>query len=395
MPVLSATGTVTTQHAPSASGSLFTDDFASYKRVYKTARDAWRAGVNPLNTFFVTQPCLGSDMSPAGNMFGVEIEYNHPDGSGRDEWWYGDGGDEVAPQIGERLYALNLVESVHQRGYHSGSSSSRAWRYEEDASVSGGEIVSPILRDTAQSWEELASVVQVLNDNDATATENNVGGHVSIDASAMVSDSATWARLGVLVSKFEDVMFRLATNPHRAADRRAQTGNVLDSTHRTRGNNDYARPFSSDAIERMGSGSADEGSFNRAHWLSAEDVNAQGYGRVEFRIFDGSLDAALIQTNVKIATAFLRAATNPALDDALAHMPNRPLGFHRQADWRKDEEGNRVNVLRGEAWKSDTLAIRQFVDMLFTENSDKEQVISLFAMNDWTWRSRPRRRNYY
>lgn len=373
------TATLESVRQDADSSLSFVNDFAAFRRTYKMAREAWQNDTNPLNSFYnIDGPVLGSEFSPVGHMFGIELEFNSSVG------YY----DEDDDSLAEWLHTNGYTAYPYMQSYHSGMSDTSRWRFEDDGSVSGGEVISPILRDRADSWDELHKVITAIKNNGGTAEDYSAGGHVNIDTTSLGNDVASWNRLRLLVQTFEDVMYRLAANPHRAKTVSARRGTPVASLHRRRSSH-YAEPV------RMGtdSGSTVPRNMNRGTWINTSNVNERtGMGRIEFRIFDGTLDAAIIQTHVKIASAFVRAATNADLDSVLSDLPDRPVGFHRRAEWRAAPEGGTAPTrLSGEAWRQDTEAIRQFVDMLFTDSADREQVISLFAMNDWNWARRSRR----
>ena len=389
----------------------FARNTRAFKRTYRMARRTWKTDhENPLVSFHAEGgSILGEETSPVGHMFGIEMEFNNGDQDSFttdcSECEY-DGCEECGCDhetcgghgaIADFLFGLGLLDSPIQSCYHSGSYDANKWRFEEDATVSGGEVITKVLHDNTDSWQMLTQVIEGLNTHNADATETNAGGHIHIDSTGLGNNAENWARLDKLAAKFEDVMFRLATNPHRARRASATRGSNVLSLHRRRSNS-YCEPIArraeGDSSSRYYNGTygalGNVGHLSRSTWLNVTgNVNSNtGMGHVEFRIFDGCLDAAMIQTHVKIAVAMMRAACNPAIDEALNAMPDRPLGWHRKQDWWKNEDGTRKGSLRGEGWINDSLAIRQFVDMMFDNTTDREQIITLFAMNDWSYSRR-------
>lgn len=356
--------------APSA--IQFSEDFAAFKRIYRAARTAWRdQSVNPLTANYGCRAgVLGREIpNTYGARFGIEIEF--------------DAGN--VDRIASDLYNANLTNCDYQRDYHSGDYSE--WRFEEDGSVSGGEVITPILTDTEHAWTQIEQAVNIIVRRGGSAS-TQAGCHISIDIASL--DDAGIKRLARLATTFEDVMYRLAANPLRGKERSEDAGRFIASTQRSNG---YAASVASghrlaENIDTMRT-SEIRYALHRGTWLSLD-----GH-RAEFRIFDSTLDLAILQTQVKIAYAMVRAAANADLEERLSEMPVRPRGFHRAADWRQPAEpgGSRPTRLTGQAWRKDSLAIREFVDMLFDTTEDREQVISLFAMNDWSWARR--RRRYY
>lgn len=344
----------------------FLDDPRAFKRIYRASRNSWRAGEHPLDTYLSAGPnVLGEEMSAAGNLFGVEIEFDFQDSSSIND-------------LAGDLHAAGILPNSYRSDYHANSSETRRWRFEYDGTVTGGEVITPVMRDVPDSWVTLSKALATISDRGGRAEGTNVGGHVSVDASAFDSPLQR-ARLLKLAMKFEDVMYRLATNPYRARYATPEGGRMLLSTHRRRANH-FCEPIRISEYN--------DNPLHRDAWL-----NDDGYRhRFEFRIFDGSLEPSVVQTNILIATAMVRAAMNPDIDEMLDSMPDRPIGWHRAQEWRTRHEGNRPRLI-GEDWANDTLAIREFVDIMFDNTVDKERIITLYALNDWSFARRNGRRS--
>lgn len=346
-----------TTEVASPSVISMSNNFAHFRRTYKAAREGYRnEGTNPMFNWFSTQPCLGPEVGPVGAegwRFGVEIEFENNPAS-----------------VALSLYDEGYTQDSRVRGYHS-SQDYHSWRCESDGSLhNGAEVISPILTDTVSSWESLVKVTNMLLVHDVVTHRSNIGGHISVDGIAMGENSEAWSRFKRIAQVYEDVFYRLATNPDRYKDEPSRRLR----RHRISGNgfNSYAVPVTS-------------GDFNRSNWINLESVNRYGVGRIEFRIFDGSHSASVIQARIKIATAMIRAALNPDNDAILDAQPVREMGWHRKADWWKNEDGSRKTRLLREDWKKDSEAVRSLADMLFDTTSDREMLISLFAMSDWSW----------
>src|SRR5207248_9132878 len=77
--------------------------------------------------------------------FGIEIEF--------------DGANPNA--VARALHEAGLASSPRQEAYHSTSRVPGKWTVEHDATVAG-EVVSPILQDTPETWAQLERVCQIL-----------------------------------------------------------------------------------------------------------------------------------------------------------------------------------------------------------------------------------------
>ena len=85
------------------------------------------------------------------------------------------------------LYEDNFTTHDRQSGYHSGLQHGYqrnlrgGWMYEHDGSVNGGEVVSPILSDTPETWQRLHQVCGIITQHGGTASPNT-GSHITVSA---------------------------------------------------------------------------------------------------------------------------------------------------------------------------------------------------------------------
>lgn len=329
---------------------------------------------------------LGEEPADSGGfLFGAEIEHMSTPSYSRRE-------------LGRGLLEEGLTTSAVQQGYHS-DRTYRSWLYEHDGSVTGGEIVSPILRDNADSWSQLTRVLDLTRTHGGDADHPNVGGHIHIDTTAFsgeIGATKAFQNLALLASAFEDVMFRLGANPHRAGK---EGYTVRGNYHRRHWGNGYGGNIRS-LQSPSGAMELHENPtryLNRGTWLNLGGVNSSGNGHVEFRLFDGSLDPSVWKTRIIIASAFVKAASNPNLADALLDMEVMPVGSHRRASWRRNDAGAMLPAnarLSGEQWRQDTLRFRQFLDIMFESAAQQKAVSILFAANSWNYSRRTSERRY-
>lgn len=252
--------------------------------------------------------------------FGVEVEFN--------------GGDTRA--IARDLYDAGLIEEPRQRGYHS-SHAPGMWSFETDGSVSGGEVVSPVFRDTPEAWRQIETICDVVRRHGGSVSYN-CGSHVHIgSARPLDGDSERWDRILRICRENEDLLYRLAAG-----------GDELGGQHR--GTN-YARPVGN--LVSIGRGSRYHAVNRRAN-------------TVEFRYFNGTLDPRQIQTNVRLAHGMIQAAARPDTDTRLRGRAMRL--------------GGRVN--RDPSRESHT-EVRNFLDTIFTRARDKAAVLWLYASSRW------------
>src|SRR5690625_7003818 len=81
--------------------------------------------------------------------------------------------------IGRDLYEPGLTRTTYQQHYHANAASSdpyTSWTLESDCTVDG-EIVSPILHDTPEDWEQIEKVCDIVKRHGGKAS-TRTGGHV-------------------------------------------------------------------------------------------------------------------------------------------------------------------------------------------------------------------------
>jgi len=262
-----------------------------------------------------------SDVLPDRNMtFGVEIEF--------------EGGDREA--IARDLYEEGLIAEPRQSPYHAGRLNPNLWAFETDGSVpTGGELVSPVFRDTPTAWQQIEKVCEIVRRHGGRATAR-CGGHVHIGTeSPLDSRNERWRRLLRLVRSYEDVMFRMAA------------GGTSEGRHRGTG---YTTSMRSVREWRQ------TGHYHAANRRSQT---------VEFRHFNGTLDPRQIQANVRLAAAVVAAAARDETDSALPEQ-EMPLGHHARSG-REDDHS----------------AVRRFLDTIFTRTRDKLSALWLYATSRW------------
>lgn len=281
--------------------------------------ELWQQAQNPPEYLY-------SDVLPNPNMtFGLEIEF--------------DGGDRQA--IARDLYEEGLIAEPRQSGYHGGRTNPNLWAFERDASVTGGELVSPIFRDTPTAWQQIEKVCEIVRRHGGRATAH-CGGHVHIGtASPLDSQNSRWDRLLRLVKANEDLLFRLAA------------GGESGGTHR---GTDYVRPVAN--VQSLD---------NTSHY---HGVNKRRE-TAEFRYFNGTLDPRQIQANVRIAAGLVDTASkdDPAVD---SRIPDRVLARGTQA---------RRQAINGTP--EDHGIVRNFLDTVFTRARDKAATLWLYATSRW------------
>jgi len=288
------------------------------------------------------------------NTFGLEIEFIN--------------GDPNA--IAKELYELGICGSDRQTGYHSRNVGDGLWKLERDGSLpSGGELVSPPLKDTPETWRTIEKVCEVANRNGAKVSTNATGGHIHMASTPLDTAKYRWHRLLKSAGGFEDVIFRTSGG---------EIGEVRPGVRQ------YAKPFYVNAARALQNNypiDNDEHIRNFARSTSGNDryqavnltnlYNLNKPNTVEFRSFNSSLDPRILQNNVKIANGIMFASEKAR------------FGNSAESDAMKRRGQLLKNQRIGSKNRENDLSVRNFVDVLFTRKKDKDSVLKLYAKNRW------------
>lgn len=320
----------------------------------------------------------------SGRGFGTEIEFSFPSNMTQSRV------NRAIAKIGQELYEAGLTSSEEQHGYGYSHGSyttthNRGWNFEHDHTtgrapgrgnannpVYGGEIVSPVMFDEPDTWENLKKVCEILKSAGAIPSKF-AGSHVHVGIGDYDHRVENHNRLLHSVRASEDLLYRLSSNPERG-------------THRGL---DFCRP----------SRSADEDYVNivnarvnnSGHHIAlnlqgvrhtAERFNDRERDHVEFRTFDSSLEPAVIQTQIGVAVYMTHAALRPEEENPIVES----LGT--QKDQRLIATGTEVTQ---EKFNSSTRSIRRFMDRFVpgsetgieSDNPRIKQLAALFAITKW------------
>jgi hypothetical protein len=333
----------------------YTSNNRAFQADYRAAKARQAAGEEPV-PYMRENATDGLGARGTGRAFGVELEFDVE--SGRDR-------AQVLAAIGRRLRAEGLTRSAAQSRYHAAASRGYTeehrggWSFEADCTVAG-EIVSPIMYDEPETWENIEKVCRIVREEGGIVS-TRTGGHVHVSAHNYDHTVANHNRLLGSFAENEDTIYRLSSNPERG-------------THR--GSN-WCTP---NRVPATGYRSvAEMSSRNGAHSLALnmQSVHGGASDHVEFRTYDASLNPSVIQTQIKMSLALTEAAFREEDYQPGAHAP---LGSRRRHNRETHGESRR---LTGEAWKQDTLGYREFADRLFRRPEDKAQLTALFAVTKW------------
>ncbi|MGR6917769.1 hypothetical protein ACU635_26310 [[Actinomadura] parvosata] len=342
------------QRWPDAPEVSFTRDFAAYGRAYDQAVARGLTGEDVIPYLYENATAsLGA--RDGGRGFGLEIEYDLPGGVMTDR----------ALAIPRALHEAGLTAdaSAHayhtskDRGYRSGPPGGRGlWLLEKDSTVLG-ELVSPILYDEPETWENLRLACEIIRAHGGVASVRT-GGHIHVSTHDYDHIVANYTSVLDYAGRHTDTLYRLGHNPEQEGHRGQK----------------WCRPHLPPSAGYSSIAQV-TGVHGRESAVNTFGVAGRPTDHIEFRMWDGSLDPAVIQSQVKVSLALVEAAfRNATLDlppndgrhDALgAHAGLRPLGSAADAT----PEGS--------------LSFRRLMDELFWRAADKEQLTALYAITRW------------
>ncbi|MFZ3491628.1 amidoligase family protein [Streptomyces sp. 5.8] len=335
----------------------YAQDMDAFQEAYDQARERRGAG-EQLVPYLTENATGGLGARDGGRAFGVEIEYDYPSTMSYSE-------QQAANQrIARELHEAGIAPDAHMHRWHQSAREGytddpNAWRLESDSTVAG-EIVSPILYDEPQTWNNLAQVCEIVRRNGGIANART-GGHVHVAVPDYDHTVANHNQLINTVAGYEDVIYRIAQNP--ASDRHRGLNWCTP-------NQQPSSPYTSvSAVQR----------YNNSHHigLNFQSVNGRDSDHAEFRMWDGSLDPGTIQAQVNVSLGLTDAALREA--GTTAPPARQRVGHHRQAAAVTGRRGR----LSGDAWASTTQSFRSMVDRIFSREENRAQVTALFAGTRW------------
>ena len=298
--------------------------------------------------------------------FGVEIEFDFEDNINN---------YAKLQKIGEELHAAGLISSPEQKEYHSAQETGWGeWSFEEDGTVAG-EIVSPIMSDTPEHWEQLRKVCEIVKRHGGVAT-TNTGSHVHISTGSYGLSTAKHAELIRQTNKHEDVIYRMASNPSRgrhrgtewcapnACDKRDDIDESIIDGHRVLGN--IRGESHENSMNFSGSSSTD---YKKSH--------------VEFRMWDGTLDPAVIQQQVIMSAAITDLAERNVINNKGSikeKEPRKETGTHK--DKEKEVLGDKIHHTP-ETFREVNQFAAEFIDSIVRTPEQRSNLAALFAVTNW------------
>jgi Putative amidoligase enzyme len=299
-----------------------------------------------------------------GWTFGLELEFAVAD----------------AGWVAAELHAIGLCAVPEPLPYHAPRAGG-SWVVEQDRSVStvfaapdggppivvGGEVVSPPLRDTPETWQQVAAVLDVLRRCGAEVNRS-CGLHIHFGADALRPADGpprdlllALSRLAILTSVcFEDLVFRMAS---------AEGGQHRGQSVYYRHCRPLERPLQPayESLSDLAGALGLEGAARRAA-LNLTNVGDPQKDTVEFRHCNGTLDGRVIQAFTRLCAALIGAAR---WTPAAALFPPAPLGQQMARRLAAPDEDARIAV------DADPQPLWDFLGAVFPEGLPLEAAGSL------------------
>lgn len=283
--------------------------------------------------------------------FGVELEFVD--------------GDSNA--IAEELYHLGLCEFSSMQRYHSRSTPGM-WKVERDGSVTdgnrGGEIVSPILRDTPETWRQIETVCEVARRHGARVNFET-GAHVHIGVEdALDGKRQRWRRFFKTAASFENTYLRLAGGEQGCF---RDNGYAYNSRNLMVEGATMVLPSVEDTV-------AYQSVIARLGRSRYQTINLRAFSEkktVEMRAFNGTLTPGIIQANIKYSAGIVNSAVHSR------------TGETSGATYFDRKRGELINQYTSNSTK-DNLEIMKSLDVIFTRKQDKEHILSVLLKNEWS-----------
>lgn len=309
----------------------------SYPEIALTARLAQASLRKP-----ITMTPTATESSCKRN-FGLEIEVDAPEGTVPEVW---------AKELAEAFKKKGLARRGSPWDYNESKEKystelKGGWKVVLDSSCDA-EIVSPILSDTRETWATVNTALEILSEMNAQ-TSTRTGLHVHVSAHDYANSNEATRNLISTTRHYEDTLMRIATDPGRGKHRgnnycgpNSEIENFMFSTA-----NSYTQP-SRDTI------------------INLDHLRGTPQDRIEWRLWDCTLDAGVIQTRTALSIGLTEAATRGIT--LTGNQQPHGIGYANQL--HQDHPSPLNSYL-------------ELLDTVFTQSGPKENALRLYAITSW------------
>ena len=242
---------------------------------------------------------------PEDLTFGLELE--HGSSPGYDI-------DALAGALYESGYGRNtLAWEHHSSGGAAYYFHERGWVTEFEGTLpsGGGEVVSPVMRDSIETWQAVDAVLTLIKNAGGTDDTSEAGGHIHFDTVLLSDDLACWQTFLGYLHHFSDALYTFGTHEGRGE-------------HRGRKHCEMPPPCTASELPEL------LAYYRPSRYaLNTSYVRSTGIGHVEYRVNDASLDYRTVRERVSlIGNLMVRAAnkTTPPRGRGVESLVDFALG---------------------------------------------------------------------
>lgn len=269
-------------------------------------------------------------------------------------------------RIAQALYDAGLSDINRPTKYH--CYYGNKWHIESDCTVSG-EVVSPKLEDSPQTWAQVQQVLDIIKANGGKSSIST-GGHIHFGLKED-KGARTKVRLHQLQARYRDDIRRIQTDPSLREHRPDRYCIPVDDSAIAEG----MRRFT----ERGDHPSRDDVDTHHSYDLNTEYRKGS---RIEMRGRDGALELGHIKTNVAMVAGMVKIAES---DEEIS----------TRDDLRSSNIGNGLKLLQAVSGKTRKLprtnreieivdaGFRGFLDRIMPSREAREAGARLAGVNGW------------
>ncbi|MCI9233243.1 MAG: hypothetical protein HFH08_01445 [Bacilli bacterium] len=230
-----------------------------------------------------------------------------------------------------------------------------SWRLRGDGSLCrGAEINSPILTDASDSWCQLKTVCQIVQQH--ASIDKSSGGHIHIGTQVLGNKTESWKNFIKLWSVYENIIYRFVYGDYlNARSSMLKYARPLAKQFWS----DYQEMLECDSLTLRGIVSKiSHERYQAVNFNNVSDFDRfQSENTIEFRCPNGTLEPVIWQNNVNLFVHLLQYSKSARYDDDMVQ---------RRRIINKNDYSSLT--FYGEIYLQQAL---ELCDMIFTNNFDK------------------------
>lgn len=241
------------------------------------------------------------------------------------------------------------------------------WFAKYDGSLRNGgvEVVSPVLTDKEEYWNQFKEVCAFLTQEGAD-TLHNAGGHVHVGASILGDDMEAWRHFLKVYAAYENVIFRFIYG-----DKINGRNQLLHYAHPVGDGikNTLYTINTAETVDKLQiGGNFGNGRFSAINFYNVDLENptdTKGKNTIEFRSPNGTTNEVVWQNNINMFTKMLLSARNKVMNEKFL-------------DYKLEKQFLSYSYMYSEINLKNAL---EFVDLIFDNNLDKLYFLRQYLKN--------------